>query len=57
MPHPIPHLHEILALEAQVHADKYDVSPAAACIYPDMQMAAIALEAKLHSGILYIKKS
>lgn len=52
MPQPVPHLHEILALEAKIHADKYDLYPQPK---PNDRYTAM-LECKLEQGILYIKR-
>jgi hypothetical protein len=56
MPHPIPHLHEILALEAQVHADKYDLYPDQPGDWNHRCKIAARLEASLLRDIVYIKK-
>lgn len=46
MPQPVPELQEILALEAKIHADKYDLSPFGMSRY---------MEALLSRDVIYIK--
>ena len=54
MPHPVPHLHEILALEAKIRGDQYDLYPQGLSGH----LTAAEREAKVeeHREILYIKK-
>lgn len=60
MAHKIPELHEILALEARVHADKYDVYPIGISTHP-IKAPKVSTDAFIESSllrdILYIKKS